>query len=458
VRYALGLLIALSLATPVAASPSYLAGESCVLKRKLAVSVKRKKRKTVLAKGETVEIVRPGERFTEVKGYDVSGLVATKKLKRACVIPRDRCTLKMDVKVRGTAKQQGKAFLVKKGARVTLMRYCDKWVDLVTGSMTGQSKREGLSKACPKLTAKLKAPPSPPAEAGAAPETPTQPETPEGPTIVVMAFSLAKGASPARAAQYFVQLKSALGARHGSVDVGGHPAGYIAKPRGLKTHLNESREQAREAGARWMITGRLSSKGGDTLTLARIEVETGKVKGINARPTGRSGDPWATTSAQLLLEDVPGRSEVAAAPVAAAPPAAAPAPVAPVAESTPTQPEGAPWFTNTLGYTALGAGALLASGGAVLGTLALVDRAGFDAASQVDDERTLLAQRAVGEAVAADALYASAAVMGTAALLLFITGIDYGTFFGGPAEPPASQAASVGARPPLAAHRMPERR
>jgi hypothetical protein len=440
----LGVIALLSSSTALAAGPAYLPGETCSLRAKLGVSVKGRKRKVVLNKGDTIEIVSSKGRFTQVKTPDdVQGLVASKRLLKACKIPRDVCTLKTDVKMKGTLALEGKAFLVKKRTRVILMRYGDKWIDVVAGSMTGQAKRKSLREGCPKLAAKL----ADETPAGSDAPTPVEeaappPAKPQGPEVIVMAFALAKGASAGRAANYFLELKSALSKQRASVAAGGHPAGYVGEPRGLKAHLQESREQAREAGATWMITGRLSSKGGDTLTLARIEVETGKVKGINARPTGKPGDPWATGSASLLLDDLPEEADSAPPPL----PDPTPAPVeAPAPAPTPepvAQAEGGGGLLPILGFSALGAGAVLAGSGAVLGTLALLDRTTFDATPQVADERAALGQRAVGEAIAADALYASGALVGVVGLGLLVTGL----LTGGEDDATASEPAPVAAR------------
>lgn len=425
----------------LAAPPAYLVGETCALKGKLRVSVKGKKRKATVKRGEKLEVVLAGPRFTEIKAGDIQGLVGNRALKKVCAIKRERCTLREPVKVKGTLKLDGKAFRVKKSGRVTLMRYGAKWIDVQSGDLTGQARPAALAAACPKLKGKIEgavaaiqaaeaANSAKLAAVADAPVAGTEPAAPPSSGLLIMAFGVAEGASPSRAAQYFSLLRREVGKLRTDAGVGGHPAGVTSKPTGLKEHLTAARAQAREARAKWLLTGRLVTEGGDTLTLALVDVETGKMlKGINARPTGRSDDPWVQKGAALVLEPLPPADGAAPAPPPTpdAPPIHAQPASAAVADAAPVENDS-PWYANGLAYTVLGTGVVVAGSGAIVGTVAMLDRAAFDGTPQVDGGRSALGQRATAEAVTADALYLSAGVVTVAALLLFATGIDYGSF------------------------------
>lgn len=406
------------------------AGDDCRLSGALPVKLRNSVQgsvETELARGTDITITEPGLQFSRITAGELEALVPTTALEAVCAVPRERCVLQDAIKMATSGAPGGKqkVFKVKAGATVSVLERGPARSRVVVGGVLGRVNTDHLDEKCKELPDRKSAA----ASKSEAPATDTGAiaPAPAGTRVAVIAFAVAPTGSAIDARAFEDDLTQALLKRRGDV-MGPRDPRPDAKARvqDAKQHLANAGKIGAQMGVPFVVTGQLAREGESrVLALSVYDVKAGRVvRTIRARPTYHEDDPWADVTSGFLNEVLPGGTKYV--PPKKAEDDASKGPSMPVQKSADgAWRDGPPWYTNGLAYTTLGAGVLLATGGALTGYWASTDVEAHAATASTAASRTDLANAAMTKAIVADGLYATAALAAVASLLFFVTGFDW---------------------------------
>lgn len=285
-------------------------GESCVLQAPLPMVVTQHKGRVEVTvdKGVEVTVVVPGdEGRTGISTGDATGTVATADLEAACAGTLQSCRLTAPVTMFEQTRSDSKAWRLKPGATVSVLRSGKVWVHLRLADLEGFARQEELTPVCTPVAP----------EVGDV-EVTVEVERGDGPGVLFQPFLLEKntpaGEADAVADLFFERLaiyrpdvaRLALTTSRDAVK--------------WKVHTEAAAVAARSAGLNYAIIGQASveTSGGRSalvLNLAVIDARAKKIlKGIKVRPTLKPEDLWMENALAVLLPYLSG------APGAKAPP------------------------------------------------------------------------------------------------------------------------------------------
>lgn len=304
------IMVASAWASPVGAMER---GERCVLQAPLPLVVQSPRGRVELTvdPGVEVTVVAVGaEGRTGISTGDASGTVSTSDLDAACAGTLQACALTGPVTMFEKTRSDSKAWRVKAGATLNVLRSGKAWSHVRVDDLEGYCKADDLKPVCrPKAI-----------DTGATRdgEIAEQVERAEGPGVLYLPFLLDQnapaGQADAVADLFFEQLAIYR------PDVARLPLAGDRAAVKWKKHTDETSTRARDAGMNYAIVGQLSTeaidgKQGLVLNLAVVDTRARAVlKGIRVRPTLKPGDVWIDNALAVLLPFV------ASAPNAPAPP------------------------------------------------------------------------------------------------------------------------------------------
>ncbi len=410
------------------------AGQECRLSGPLVVKLRNSVQgsvETELSAGTPITITEPGLQFSRLMSGEVEALAPTSALEAVCAAAVERCVLQDAIKMatERSGRKKQKVFKVKKGATLSVLERGKQRSRVVVGGVLGRVNTDHLDEKCKTLPATKgsEASGKPRAGGGGGTSAAVIAPAPAGVRVAVLAFSLAPSGSAVDARAFEDDLTSALLKRRGDV-MGPRDPRPDAKARlsDAKKHLSEAAQIGAQMNVPYVITGQLGRDGEHrVLSLSVYDIKAGRVvRTLRARPTYHKQDPWADVTSGFLNEVLPGGTKYVP-PQGDEEPEPVPAAPLPKASAKGAWSDGPPWYTNGLAYTSLGAGVLLATGGALTGYWASTDVAARNSTTLTDGSRRELANAAMTKAIVADSLYATAALAAVASVVFFVTGLDW---------------------------------
>jgi hypothetical protein len=319
------LLLALGLGLGGAPASALERGESCVLQAPLPMVVTQRSGTIELTidKGVEVTVVASGdEGRTGISTGDAAGTVATRDLEAACAGTLQSCRLTAPVTMFEQTRSDSKAWRLKPGAVVSVLRTGKVWTHLRLADLEGFARQEELTPVCQVVTPEA-----------SETEVTVEVERGDGPGLLFQPFLLEKNA-PAGEADAVADLFFERLAIY-RPDVARLPLSTTTTREAVKwkAHAGAAAAAARSAGLSYAVIGQVSVEAGDgktalVLNLAVVDARAEKVlKGIKVRPTLKPEDLWIENALATLLP------YVSAAPGAKPPPT-----VKGQSTSTPTPP------------------------------------------------------------------------------------------------------------------------
>lgn len=304
------LLLAMGLGLGAVPASALSRGESCVLQAPLPMVVTQRQGRVevTIDKGVEVTVVAPGdEGRTGVSTGDAAGTVATRDLEAACAGTLQSCRLTAPVTMFEQTRSDSKAWRLKPGATVSVLRTGKVWTHLRLADLEGFARQDELKPACEFVVP----------EAGEV-EVTVEVERGDGPGVLLLPFLLEKNA-PAGEADAVADLFFERLAIY-RPDAARLPLSTTRDAVKWKAHTEAAAVAARSAGLTYAIIGQASvdASGGKpalVLNLAVVDARAKKIlKGIKVRPTLKPEDLWMENALAVLLP------YLSAAPGAKAPP------------------------------------------------------------------------------------------------------------------------------------------
>ena len=426
-RPLLALSASLALALPAVAVET---GDTCKVRSTLAITMKGASGtlRATIDPGTTLEVLSVGDQgFSRVRAGEMVGSVSTLDLESACSGALRMCKLATPVQMFEETRSDSKAYLLKEGAALSVLKRGKTWAAVRIEDLTGFVKSEDIQRSCVVVSGV----PESRGEGGGDAQVEAV-ERGEGPGLLLGPFHL-EGAAPAGPAD---ALLDTLFDRAAFFRPDAGRVGLEGK-RDLpwKKQVEAAAKRARGAEMAFALAGSLSVESPskeDPLTeryllqLAVVDAKTGKVlKGARVRPTLNPEDDWADRALAVLLPTLP------TAPGARLPtpppqktelqPLPEPAPAAPTAPVAPAE-ERPGWYANAWGYLALGAAAAVGTAAGVVGWFALGENDEAAARVQTDPARPAQQQSALTLAITSDALTVTAGAAALTGVILFATG------------------------------------
>lgn len=422
------LLALLALSLPARAIET---GDTCKVRSTLAITMKGAAGTihATIDPGTTLEVLTVGDQgFARVRAGEMVGSVSTLDLESACSGALRMCKLATPVQMFEETRSDSKAYLLKEGAALSVLKRGKTWAAVRIEDLTGFVKSDDIARSCVVVSGV----PESRGEGGGGEPQVEAVERGEGPGLLLSPFHL-EGAAPAGPAD---ALLDALFDRAAFFRPDAGRVGLEGK-RDLpwKKLVEAVAKRARGAEMAYALAGSLSVEPPtkeDPLTeryllqLAIVDAKTGKVlKGARVRPTLNPQDDWADRALAVLLPTL------ATAPGARLPPPPTQktelqplpelAPAAPTAPPLPAE-ERPGWYANVWGYLALGAAAAAGTAAGVVGWFALGENDEAAARVQTDPERPTQQQSALALAITSDALTVTASAAALTGVVLFATG------------------------------------
>ncbi len=306
------MLLSSLLATSLLALPSSSAlrpGDRCTLNAPISVVMNSAggRVELTLEKGVAVVVEESGEVRTVVSAGTTSGTVPTSELAQACAAPAVKCKLRASLTMYEQTRSDSKAWHLKPGSVVAVVRSGKVWSQLQVAELEGFSLQEDVKSVCVAIVER-------PVEV----EEVAPVERGDGPGVIYIPFlidgSIPVGEVDAAGELFFDRLSVYR------PDAARLPAPSSRAAVKWKTHTDAAAATARGAGVAYAIIGQASRdpEGGRTaliINLVVVDAHTKKVlKGIKIRPTKKPTDPWLDNALAVLLP------HVASAPGARPPP------------------------------------------------------------------------------------------------------------------------------------------
>jgi hypothetical protein len=272
-------------------------GESCVLQAPLPMVVTQHNGRVEVTVDRGVEVtvvVSGDEGRTGISTGDATGTVATRDLEAACAGTLQTCRLTAPVTMFEQTRSDSKAWRLKPGGVVSVLRSGKVWTHLRLADLEGFARQDELKPACEFIAAEA-----------AEVEVTVEVERGDGPGVLLLPFLLEKNA-PAGEADAVADLFFERVAIY-RPDAARLP---LSTPRDAvkwKAHTEAAAVAARSAGLNYAIIGQTSvdtSAGTPALVLnlAVVDARAKKIlKGIKVRPTLKPEDLWMENALAVLL-------------------------------------------------------------------------------------------------------------------------------------------------------------
>jgi hypothetical protein len=305
-------LLSALLATSLFSLPTSAAlstGQRCTLQTPVSVLMNSAggRVELTLEKGVAIVVEESGEVRTAISAGSTSGTVSTADLVAACAPPAVKCKLRASLTMYEQTRSDSKAWHLKPGSVVAVLRSGKVWSQLQVAELEGFSLQEDVKAVCVAIVER-------PVEV----EEVAPIERGDGPGVVYQPFlidgSIPVGEVDAVGELLFERLSVYR------PDAARLPAAGSRAAVKWKAHADAAAAKARSAGVAYAVIGQASRDpdGGPTsliVNLVVVDAQTKKVlKGIKVRPTKKPTDPWLDNALAVLLP------HLASAPGARPPP------------------------------------------------------------------------------------------------------------------------------------------